>query len=61
MTQGSSSRIGTAAGRSPELKEKLAALGIYPNIVCGQEYGAILRRQYEQYGTNIRASNIKAD
>jgi tripartite-type tricarboxylate transporter receptor subunit TctC len=50
-----------AAGRSPELKEKLAALGIYPNIVCGKEYGAILGRQSEQYGTNIRASNIKAE
>ncbi len=50
-----------AAGRSTELKEKLAALGIYPNIVCGNEYGAILRRQYEQYGTNIRASNIKVE
>jgi tripartite-type tricarboxylate transporter receptor subunit TctC len=50
-----------AAGRSPELKEKLAALGIYPNIVCGGDYGAILGRQYEQYGTNIRASNIKAE
>jgi tripartite-type tricarboxylate transporter receptor subunit TctC len=50
-----------AAGRSPELKEKLAALGIYPNIVCGGDYGAILRRQYEQYGTNIRASNIKVE
>ena len=50
-----------AAGRSIELKEKLAALGIYPNIVCGGEYGAILAQQYEQYGTNIRASNIKAE
>jgi len=29
--------------------------------VCGKEYGAILRRQFEQYGTNIRASNIKAE
>ena len=50
-----------AAGQSADLKEKLAALGIYPNIVCGNDYGAILRRQNEQYGTNIRASNIKEE
>jgi tripartite-type tricarboxylate transporter receptor subunit TctC len=50
-----------AAGQSPELKEKLAALGIFPNVVCGNDYGAILSRQYEQYGTNIRASNIKGE
>ena len=50
-----------AAGQSSELKEKFAALGIFPSIVCGKEYGASLARQYERYGINIRASNIKAD
>ena len=32
----------TAAARSPELKEKLGALGIYPEAVCGADYGASL-------------------
>ena len=50
-----------AAGQSPELKEKLGALGISPEVVCGAEYGASLRRQYERYGTAIRASNLKVD
>ena len=50
-----------AAGESPELKEKLGALGLSPNVSCGAEHGAELSQQYERYGTAIRASNIKAD
>jgi len=50
-----------AAGESPELKEKLGALGLSPNVSCGAEHGAELSRQYERYGKAIRASNIKAD
>jgi tripartite-type tricarboxylate transporter receptor subunit TctC len=47
----------TAAARSPELKEKLGALGIFPEAVCGADYGTSLRRQYEHYGSAIRDSN----
>ena len=50
-----------AAGQSPELKQRLAAQGLYPGVVCGADYGAALRRQHEQYGRDIRASNIKAE
>ena len=51
----------TAAARSPELKEKLGALGIYPEAVCGADYGASLRRQYEHYGSAIRDSKLKVE
>src|SRR4029079_2125726 len=50
-----------ATGESPELKQKLAVLGISPNVVCGADYGAELRRQSDQYGPAIRAANIKTD
>jgi tripartite-type tricarboxylate transporter receptor subunit TctC len=50
-----------AAGQSDELKQKLGALGIAPNVTCGAEYGASLKRQFEQYGTAIRAANLKIE
>jgi tripartite-type tricarboxylate transporter receptor subunit TctC len=50
-----------AAGESPEMKEKLGALGLAPHVVCGAEHGADLRRQYEQYGKAIRDANIKTE
>jgi len=48
-----------AASGSAELKEKLAVQGLAPNVTCGAEFGAALRRQYEQYGHAIRAANLK--
>ena len=51
----------TAAARSPELKEKLGVLGIYPEAVCGADYSASLRRQYEHYGSAIRDSKLKVE
>jgi tripartite-type tricarboxylate transporter receptor subunit TctC len=51
----------TAAARSPELKEKLGALGIYPDPMCGADYGTSLRRQYGHYGSAIRDSKLKVE
>ena len=48
-----------AAGGSAEIKEKLAVQGLLPGVSCGAEFGAALRRQYEQYGRAIRAANLK--
>ena len=48
-----------AAGGSAEVKEKLAVQGLAPSVVCGAEFAATLRRQYEQYGHAIRAANLK--
>lgn len=49
----------TAVGESPEIKDKLALQGLAPGIACGAEFGTALRRQYEQYGRDIKAANLK--
>ena len=51
----------SAAGNSAPVKEKLGALGLGPTVLCGAEYGASLKRQYERFGTAIRASNLKVE
>jgi tripartite-type tricarboxylate transporter receptor subunit TctC len=51
----------SAAGNSAQVKEKLGALGLGPTVLCGPEYSASLKRQYERFGTAIRASDIKAN
>ena len=51
----------SAAGNSAQVKEKLGALGLGPTVLCGSEYAASLKRQYERFGTAISASNIKAE
>ena len=51
----------TAAGDSAQVKEKLGALGLRPSVLCGPDYAASLKRQYERFGTAIKASNIKGE
>jgi tripartite-type tricarboxylate transporter receptor subunit TctC len=51
----------STAGNSAPVKEKLGALGLGPSVLCGAEYAASLKRQYERFGTAIRASNIKVE
>jgi tripartite-type tricarboxylate transporter receptor subunit TctC len=51
----------SAAGNSDQVKEKLGALGLGPTVLCGPEYAASLKRQYDRFGTAIRASNIKTE
>jgi len=51
----------SAAGNSAQVKEKLAALGLGPSVLCGAEYGASLKRQYERFGTAIHTANIKVE
>jgi tripartite-type tricarboxylate transporter receptor subunit TctC len=48
-----------AALRSPEVKAKLVANGIYPALTCGAEYAVYLRQQYDEYGRAIRAASIR--
>lgn len=50
-----------AAGESAEAKAKLGALGLVPNVFCGADYEPVLKRQYEQLGSAIRASSIKVE
>jgi tripartite-type tricarboxylate transporter receptor subunit TctC len=58
------SRLATSfalAVQAPEIKAKLVALGFYPVGVCGADFAAYLRRQYEEYGRVIREANIKGE
>jgi tripartite-type tricarboxylate transporter receptor subunit TctC len=42
-------------------KEKLVSIGLYPSGVCGTQFGAFLRQQYEDYAELIRAAHIRAE
>jgi len=51
----------TAALRAPEFTAKLAPLGLFPVGMCGADFGALLRKQYTDFGRVIRQANIKAE
>ena len=51
----------TAAMQAPDVKPKLLNLGLYPVGMCGADFGAHIRSQYEEYGRIIREANIKAE
>jgi tripartite-type tricarboxylate transporter receptor subunit TctC len=51
----------TMALREPETKRKLVAQGLFPVGTCGADFGALIRKQYDDYGRVIRESNIKAE
>jgi tripartite-type tricarboxylate transporter receptor subunit TctC len=46
---------------APELRPKLDSQGLFPVGMCGADYGALLRRQYDAYGRVVREANIKAE
>jgi tripartite-type tricarboxylate transporter receptor subunit TctC len=50
----------TAALQSPALKGKLDALGFSPVGLCGEGFGALLKKQYESYGQIVRESSLTA-
>jgi tripartite-type tricarboxylate transporter receptor subunit TctC len=50
----------TAAMKVPPVEARLVALGLYPVGICGKEFAAYLRTQYDNYARVIRESNIKA-
>ncbi|MEI7804569.1 MAG: tripartite tricarboxylate transporter substrate binding protein [Hyphomicrobiales bacterium] len=51
----------SAAMQAPEVKAKLVAQGFSPVGMCGPDFGALLRRQYDDYGRVIRDANIKVE
>ena len=51
----------TAAMRAPDINAKLAAQGLHPAGICGAEFGARLRKQYDEYGRIIREMNITVE
>jgi tripartite-type tricarboxylate transporter receptor subunit TctC len=50
-----------AALQAPETKRKLVAQGLFPIGKCGADFGALVRKQYDEYGRVIRGANIKAE
>jgi tripartite-type tricarboxylate transporter receptor subunit TctC len=51
----------TTAILVPEVKAKLVAIGLYPVGTCGADFGAYLRKQFDEYGRIVREANIKAE
>ena len=49
------------AMHSPDLRERLEALGGEPASGSPEETAAFLKREYEQWGRVIREAGIKAD
>ena len=45
----------------PEVREKLAAIGLEVVGNSPSEFGAIVRRDHEKWGKVIRDANIKLD
>jgi tripartite-type tricarboxylate transporter receptor subunit TctC len=51
----------TAALGQPDTKVKLGSQGLYPSAICGADFGAFLRKEYDAYGLIIRDINIKPE
>ena len=51
----------TATMLLPEVKTKLVPLGLFPAEKCGADFGAFVRKQYDDYGRIIREANIKGE
>jgi tripartite-type tricarboxylate transporter receptor subunit TctC len=51
----------SAALHAPEVKAKLVVQGFYPVGICGVDFGAFIRKQYDAYGRAIREANIKME
>ena len=49
-----------AALQLSEIKAKLTVQGLFPVAMCGADFAAHIRKQYEEYGRAIREANIKA-
>ena len=45
----------------PEIKEKLAVQGLYPTGICGAEFSALSRKQYDEFARAIREANFKLE
>jgi len=51
----------TASMQAPEVRAKLLAQGFSPIAMCGADFAALLRRQYDEYGRIIREAKIGAE
>jgi len=51
----------SSAVQATETKPKLIAQGHFPVAICGTDFAAHLRKQYDDYSRVIREANIKAE
>jgi len=51
----------TAALQVPEVRAKIAAQGSIPVGICGADFGAHMRKEYDVYGRIIHEANIKTE
>jgi tripartite-type tricarboxylate transporter receptor subunit TctC len=51
----------TSAITTPQVNVKLIAHGLVADLVCGPQFGALLRSQYDSYGRLIREANITGE
>ena len=51
----------TNALMASEVKAKLAGQDSYPAIVCGPDFAAYIKKQYDEIGRTVRESNLKPD
>ena len=47
--------------QAPAVKPKLVGQGFTPVGLCGADFAALLRKQYDDYSRIIREANIKAE
>jgi tripartite-type tricarboxylate transporter receptor subunit TctC len=50
----------SAALKDPEVRTRLTGAGLFPTGLCGADFAAHLRQQYENYVREIREAGIKA-
>jgi tripartite-type tricarboxylate transporter receptor subunit TctC len=49
------------AVETPDVKSKLAGIGFYPEVLCGERFASYLRQQHSEYGVLIRQANIRSE
>jgi tripartite-type tricarboxylate transporter receptor subunit TctC len=48
----------SVAVQTPEVGQKLAVQGLYPRAICGADFAALVRRDYDDFGRIIREAKI---
>jgi tripartite-type tricarboxylate transporter receptor subunit TctC len=51
----------TAALGAPDVKQQLGRQGLLQVGVCGADFGALLRKQFDEYGRIIREASIRTE
>jgi tripartite-type tricarboxylate transporter receptor subunit TctC len=51
----------SAAMKVPDVAAKLLAVGLYPGVVCGKDFGAFIQTKNDDYKRIIRDANIKVE